>query len=63
MENSEKEAINRANQAISPAGLGDRSDKATASPDNDSPDDSPLEGMDSNLADDQDDIQLTTNTD
>ena len=64
MENSEKEAINRAKQAISPAGLGDRSDKATTLPDNDSPDDSPLEGMDSHLADDdQDDVQLTTNTD
>jgi hypothetical protein len=64
MEDQDKEAIIRAKQAISPAGLTDRSDKATTLPGNDSPDDSPLEGMDSHLADDeQDDIRLTTNTD
>ncbi len=63
MEDQEKEAINRAKQAISPAGLGDRSDKATTLPGNDSPDDTPIEGMDSQPEDDQDDIRLTTNTD
>ena len=64
MEDPEKEAINRAKQAISPAGLMDRSDKATTLPGNDSPDDSPIEGMDSHLKEDeQDDIRLTTNTD
>jgi hypothetical protein len=47
MENQdqEKEAIIRAKQAVSPAGLGDRSDKATRLPGNDSPEDTPLSGM------------------
>jgi hypothetical protein len=46
MEDEEKEAIIRAKQAVSPAGLGDRSDKATTLPGNDSPEDTPLSGMD-----------------
>ncbi|MFD2934102.1 hypothetical protein [Spirosoma flavum] len=62
MEDEEKEAIIRAKQAISPAGLMDRSDKATTLPGNDSPDDSPIEGMDSHV-EEQDDTMLTTNTD
>jgi len=64
MEDQEKEAILRAKQAISPAGLSDRSDKATTLPGNDTPDDSPLEGMSTHFEDDQqDDDRLTTNTD
>ncbi|MBD2753884.1 hypothetical protein [Spirosoma validum] len=62
MEDEEKENIIRANQAISPASLADRSDKATTLPGNDSPDDSPIDGMDSHVAE-QDDTILTTNTD
>ncbi|GAB2524826.1 hypothetical protein [Spirosoma aerophilum] len=46
MEDEEKEAIIRAKQAVSPAGLGDRSDKATTLPGNDSPEDTPLSGLD-----------------
>lgn len=46
MEDEEKEAIIRAKQAVSPAGLGDRSDKSTTLPGNDSPEDTPIEGMD-----------------
>jgi len=62
MEDEEKEDIIRAKQAISPASLADRSDKATTLPGNDSPDDSPVEGMDSHV-EEQDDTILTTNTD
>ena len=61
MEDEEKEAIIRAKQAVSPAGLGDRSDKATTLPGNDSPDDTPLSGMDTTPSeDDQDDDTTTT---
>ena len=58
----EKDDIMRAKQALSPASLGDRSDKATTLPGNDSPDDSPIDGMDSHV-EEGDDIRLTTNTD
>lgn len=61
MEDEEKEAINRAKQAISPAGLGDRSDKSTTLPGNDSPEDTPLSGMDPTPSEtDQDDDTATT---
>jgi hypothetical protein len=63
MENQEedKEAILRAKQAISPAGLGDRSDKATTLPGNDTPEDTPVSGMDTTPADDaeEDDVPTT----
>lgn len=63
MENQDqdKEAILRAKQAISPAGLGDRSDKATTLPGNDSPEDTPVSGMDTTPADDaeEDDVSTT----
>ena len=62
MEDEEKEAIIRAKQAISPVSLGDRSDKATTLPGNELPDDSPIEGMDSDVEENDDPI-LTTNTD
>jgi hypothetical protein len=61
MEDEDKEAIIRAKQAISPAGLGDRSDKSTTLPGNDSPDDTPLSGIDPTPSeDDQDDDTATT---
>ncbi|WP_018619721.1 hypothetical protein [Spirosoma luteum] len=61
MEDEDKEAIIRAKQAISPAGLGDRSDKATTLPGNDSPEDTPLSGIDPTPSeDDQDDDTTTT---
>ena len=62
MENQDqdKEAIIRAKQAVSPAGLGDRSDKATTLPGNDSPDDTPLSGMDTTPSDDEADETPTT---
>lgn len=64
MEDEEKEAIIRAKQAVSPASLGDRSDKATTLPGNDSPDDSPIKGMGTRAEDDEEgDPMLTTNTD
>ena len=61
MESEDKEDILRAKQAISPAGLGDRSDKATTLPGNDSPDDTPLSGIDPTPSDpDEDDDTPTT---
>ena len=61
MENQDqdKEAIIRAKQAVSPAGLGDRSDKATTLPGNDSPDDTPVSGMDTTSSDEEDDAPTT----
>lgn len=64
MEDQEKEDIKRAKQAISPAGLEDRSDKAATLPGNNKPDDSPIEGMDSHVGErDDEDYKLTSNTD
>lgn len=61
MEDEDKEDILRAKQAISPAGLGDRSDKATTLPGNDSPDDTPLSGIDPTPSEvDEDDDTATT---
>ncbi len=62
MENQDqdKEAIIRAKQAISPAGLGDRSDKATMLPSNDSPEDTPVSGMDTEPSDDDRDDAPTS---
>jgi len=62
MKDEEQEAIIRAKQAISPAGLTDRSDKATTLPGNDTPDDSPVEGMDADV-EERDETRLTSNTD
>lgn len=59
-QDQDKEAIIRAKQAVSPAGLGDRSDKATTLPGNDSPDDTPLSGMDTAPSDDDADDTPTT---
>ncbi|MBC3784551.1 hypothetical protein [Spirosoma utsteinense] len=62
MENQDqdKEDILRAKQAISPAGLGDRSDKATRLPGNDSPEDTPLSGLDTSPSDDEVEDEATT---
>ena len=60
MEDEEKEAIIRAKQAVSPAGLGDRSDKATRLPGNDKPEDTPLSGIDPTPSDDDEDLDATT---
>jgi hypothetical protein len=60
MEDEDKEAIIRAKQAVSPAGLGDRSDKSTTLPGNDSPEDTPLSGMDTSPSDDEQDDTPTT---
>lgn len=60
MEDPDKEDILRAKQAVSPAGLGDRSDKATTLPGNDSPEDTPLDGFDTTPADDVDDDVMPT---
>jgi hypothetical protein len=62
MTDPEKDDINRAKQALSPASLGDRSDKATTLPGNDSPDDSPMMDRDAH-GEEKDDSILTTNTD
>lgn len=61
MENEEKQDILRAKQAISPAGLGDRSDKAMTLPGNESPDDTSLSGIDStpSMVDEDDDSATT----
>lgn len=60
MEDPEKDDILRAKQAVSPAGLGDRSDKATTMPGNDRPEDTPLDGLDTDPADDVDDDVMPT---
>lgn len=62
MENQDqdKEDILRAKQAVSPAGLGDRSDKATQLPGNDSPEDTPVSGMDTSPSDDEIEDEATT---
>lgn len=63
MEDPEKEDILRAKQAISPAGLGDRSDKATTLPGNDSPADTPIDELKMTPTDDdigEDDNDPTT---
>lgn len=60
MENQDpdQEDILRAKQAISPAALGDRSDKATTLPGNDSPEDTPLSGLNTDPAsgEEEDDV-------
>ncbi len=60
MENEDKDDIIRAKQAISPAGLGDRSDKATKLPGNDSPDDTPIDGLDVSPSDELEDDDTPT---
>jgi len=45
MEDPEKIDIVRAKQAISPAGLSDRSDKASTMPGNNSPADTPIDDL------------------
>lgn len=60
MEDEDKEAIIRAKQAVSPAGLGDRSDKSTTLPGNDSPEDTPLSGMDISPSDPEEDNDVAT---
>ena len=62
MENQDqdKEAIIRAKQAISPAGLGDRSDKDTTLPGNDSPGDTPVSGMDTAPSEDTENSDVST---
>lgn len=61
MEDEDKEAIIRAKQAVSPAGLGDRSDKSTTLPGNNTPEDTPLSGIDTSPSDDElDDDEATT---
>ncbi len=54
MENQDpdKEDILRAKQAVSPAGLSDRSDKATKMPGNERPEDSPIDGLTTDPLDD-----------
>lgn len=63
MEDPDKDDILRAKQAISPAGLGDRSDKATTLPSNDKPTDTPIDEMKITPTDDdigEDDNEPTT---
>ncbi len=62
MENQDpdREDILRAKQAVSPAGLGDRSDKATTMPGNDSPEDTPLDGIDTSPSDSEEDNDVPT---
>jgi len=60
MEDEDKEDIIRAKQAVSPAGLGDRSDKSTTLPGYDSPDDTPLSGMDTSPSDEGEDDDTPT---
>lgn len=60
MEDEEKESIIRAKQAVSPAGLGDRSDKSTTLPGNDSPEDTPLSGLDLSPSDPEEDDDTPT---
>lgn len=45
MNTPENDDLLRAKQAISPAGLSDRSDKATTLPGNDSPADTPIDEL------------------
>lgn len=59
-ENQDKDAIVRAKQAILPAGLGDRSDKATALPGNDSPNDTLIDGLDTDPATDAEEYDVPT---
>ncbi|GAB3556360.1 hypothetical protein [Spirosoma fluminis] len=62
MENQDpdQEDILRAKQAVSPAGLGDRSDKATRLPGNDRPEDSPIDGLPTDPAEDGEDDDVAT---
>lgn len=63
MQDPEQNDIVRAKQAISPAGLGDRSDKATTLPGNDSPSDTPIDELNMVPTDDdigEDDNEPTT---
>lgn len=63
MEDPEKDDILRAKQAISPAGLGDRSDKSTTLPGNSSPSDTPIDELNMTPTDDdigEDDNEPTT---
>ncbi|MFD2569249.1 hypothetical protein ACFSUS_01305 [Spirosoma soli] len=56
----DKEDILRAKQAVSPAGLGDRSDKATRMPGNERPEDSPIDGLETDPENDVDDQDVST---
>lgn len=62
MENQDpdKEDILRAKQAVSPAGLGDRSDKATQMPGYERPEDSPIDGLPTDPSEDDEEQDATT---